>query len=107
MTDHSSAEPQPGLPLTPAQVKLERCISKLSGKIRFCGLNAFIHLRKAWTIREVDSGMAGFRAITAEEEAASALLLALQQKQYPNSSRLNHRDHTQKTALTPFLNAVA
>jgi hypothetical protein len=31
----------------------------------------------------------------------------LKQKGYPSSSRLNHRDHIQKSALTPFLNAVA
>lgn len=51
--------------------------------------------------------MAAFRAITAEEEAASALLLSLQQKGYPGADRLNHRDHVQKLALTPFFHAVS
>jgi hypothetical protein len=96
------------LPLAEHQLAAERCFTKFDdGKIRFCGLNAFRHLRKAWVIRKTDPEMATFRAITAEEEAASALMLALQQKRYPKSRYLNHRDHVHKAAITPFLRAVA
>jgi hypothetical protein len=95
------------LPLSDFQLSLERCVSKLNGRVKHSGRNAFSHLRLAWNIRQVDPAMAAFRAITAEEEAASALILSLKQKNYRNSSRLSHRDHVQKSALTPFFKAVA
>jgi hypothetical protein len=51
--------------------------------------------------------MSAFRAITAEEEAATALILALKHRRYPGADRLDHRRHEQKVAITPFLQAVA
>lgn len=50
--------------------------------------------------------MSLFRAITAEEEAASALMLALRQQNYPGASRLNPKDHRHKSAIWPFLQAI-
>ena len=45
-------------------------------------------------------------AITAEEEAASAVFHAIRRHRYVGWSRLNPRDHRQKTALYPFFSAV-
>lgn len=105
--DDGSDQDKDSIPLTELHLGLERCLLKLNGKVKHCGRNAFSHLRCAWTIREIDPEMSAFRAITAEEEAASALLLSIQQKKYPGSDRLNHRDHVQKIALTPFFKAVS
>jgi len=95
------------LPLSDFQKTLEQCVGKLGGRVKHCGRSAFHHLRRAWALYGVDNEMSAFRAITAEEEAASALILSLQQKRYPGAKRLNFRDHVHKAALTPFLDAVA
>ena len=50
--------------------------------------------------------MAMFRAITAEEEAATAIFHSLQRLRYPGASGLNPRNHIHKNALAPFLHAV-
>lgn len=94
-------------PLTEFHRGLEECVGKLGGRVKHCGRSAFHHLRRAWALHGVDNEMSAFRAITAEEEAASALILSLQQKRYPGAGRLNFRDHLHKAALTPFFNAVA
>ena len=57
-------------------------------------------------IAPLDPEMALFRAITAEEEAATALILALQQKRYPGASNLKHKSHPHKAGLTPFLRVI-
>ncbi len=51
--------------------------------------------------------MALFRAITAEEEAATAIFLTLKKYHYPHAQLLKHRDHAHKAALYPFLSAVS
>lgn len=53
----------------------------------------------AGTIPEV----AAFLAITAEEEAATALCLALKSKNYLRSNELKIHDHKHKGGLYPFL----
>lgn len=85
---------------------VEDCINKSNGRVRNCGRSAFMHLRRAWGLFDVDKEMSALRAITAEEEAASALILALQQRRYPGADRISFRDHLHKTALTPFFEAV-
>lgn len=47
--------------------------------------------------------MAVFRAITAEEEAASGLMRCLSELYYPRSNELNPRDHVHKHAVFPFM----
>ena len=84
----------------------EECVNKLGGRVRHCFRSAFEHLRRAWTLHPVDSEMSLFRAITAEEEAASALIFALKQKGYEGAEKLKPRDHTHKAAVSPFLDAV-
>ncbi|MCG7364202.1 hypothetical protein MHZ93_23365 [Roseomonas sp. ACRSG] len=95
------------LPLTDFHKGLEECVGKLNGRVKHCGRSAFHHIRRAWVLHGIDNEMSAFRAITAEEEAASALILSLQQKQYPGARGLNFRAHLHKAALTPFFAAVA
>jgi hypothetical protein len=71
-----------------------------------CARNAFRSIERAFAIAEVDSEMAAFRAITAEEEAASAVFHAIRRRNYIGSKKLNPRDHLQKNALYPFIEAM-
>jgi hypothetical protein len=50
--------------------------------------------------------MALFRAITAEEEAATALIFALKQRGYPGAEKLKPRDHSHKAGIAPFLRTI-
>lgn len=85
----------------------ERCIELLQvapdSHARHCFRSALLHLKKAAAISVVDPGMAAFRAITAEEEAASGLMRILQDLKYPAADKLNPRDHTHKHAVFPFI----
>lgn len=47
--------------------------------------------------------MAVFRAITAEEEAASGVMRCLSELDYPRSNELNPRNHLHKHAIFPFM----
>lgn len=93
-------------PFTEFHHGVERAVNKLGGRVKHCCRNAYAHLRGAARIRSIDPAMAAFRAITAEEEAAAALILSLKQKGYPGADLLNHRNHIHKAALTHFINAV-
>ncbi len=55
----------------------------------------------------VDLEMAAFRAITAEEEAASALFHSLKRRRYAGAARLSPRNHVHKNAVAPFCTAVS
>lgn len=93
-------------PLTKWHRDLEAAVVKLRGRPRSCGLNAIRCLRRSWVIAPLDPEMALFRAITAEEEAATALIAALQQRRYPGASNLKPRSHPHKAGLTPFLRII-
>lgn len=73
---------------------------------RRCFDAAFIHLAFAHRIKDVDPAMAVFRAITAEEEAATALLRALLARGYAEKSEILPKDHFQKAAVYPYLLAI-
>jgi hypothetical protein len=73
---------------------------------RWAAMNAVRHTNRAWKLRELDPTMAAFRAITGEEEAATALFRALRRLNYPASKRLQLDNHLHKNAVTPFLQAV-
>lgn len=70
---------------------------------KWAAINAVRHLNRGWKLRELDPGMAIFRAITAEEEAATALFLSLKRRRYSGAEKLQHKDHAQKSAVSPFL----
>jgi hypothetical protein len=95
------------LPLRPFD---EQCLSMLDGlpkrMSRHCFRSAVHHLRMSHRIQQVDPAMAAFRGLTAEEEAASGLMHCLKERGYENAEQLKPRDHFQKNAIVPFLDAV-
>ncbi len=96
------------MPFEAMHVHIEEAIGKLKvPHIRHACRSAFEHLRKAWILHPIDAEMSSFRAITAEEEAASAVIRALRYRAYPNSRRLNDRNHVLKSALWPFITAIS
>ncbi len=50
--------------------------------------------------------MSAIRAINAEEEAATALILALKHRRYPGAERLSQRRHDHKAAFTALFSAL-
>lgn len=74
---------------------------------RNCARNAIAHLEGAWKIKDIDPEMAVFRAITAEEEAATAIFIALKEKGYKNAQKLKFKKHSYKQALEPFVTAIS
>jgi hypothetical protein len=68
--------------------------------------SALHHLEQATTLVEIDPAMAAFRALTAEEEAASGLMHCLKERGYKNAELLKPKDHVQKNAVSPFLDVL-
>jgi len=68
-----------------------------------CFRSALYHLERAELLRAVDPAMAIFRAITAEEEAASGVIRCLAELGYPCADALNAHDHAHKHAVFPFM----
>lgn len=94
--------------LTPDDRRLIELLRRESNDwTRKCFESALMHLVYAHRLADVDPGMAVFRAITAEEEAATGLLRALRLRKYPKSEQLRFRDHVHKAAVYPFILAIA
>lgn len=74
---------------------------------RNCARNAVSHLEAAWKIKDTDPEMAVFRAITAEEEAATAIFIALKEKGYENAHKIKFKSHPYKQAVAPFVTAIS
>jgi len=74
---------------------------------RWSAFNAVRHLNNGWRLKLENPEMAAFQSITAEEEAAAALMLSLKRHQYKGASKLKHRDHVHKNAIIPFIDAVS
>jgi hypothetical protein len=84
------------------------CINEtVKGYGRNCARNAISHLEAAWNIKDIDPEMAVFRAITAEEEAATAIYIALKEKGYESADRIKFKSHPYKQAVAPFIIAVS
>jgi hypothetical protein len=85
----------------------ECIVNNAKGHSRHCARNSVHHIERALRLKEIDPEMAVFRAITAEEEAATAIFLALKEKGYHNSDKIKFKDHAYKQALEPFLRAIS
>lgn len=86
---------------------LERMTPKLPKAIGVRFKSVFNHIERANAIFDLDREMASFRAITAEEEAATALMIALQNKRYPGAEKFNARNHHHKAAVLACVMAIA
>lgn len=93
--------------MTPLSAFQEKCIGLMNSAPRthatHCFRSALFHLDQAEQLCKIDPAMAIFRAITAEEEAASGLLRCLAEMDYPNAKYLNPHNHSHKHAVFPFL----
>lgn len=85
---------------------LRRLCLKLPGALRFRFENALNHIDGAFSLLEIDREMASFRAITAEEEAATALIRCIQIRKYKFASDFNARDHHHKAAVMGCVMAI-
>jgi len=81
-------------------------IDNAKGHSKHSARNAIRHLEKAWEIKDIDKEMAIFRAITAEEEAATAIFMSLIEKGYDNSDKIKFKNHNYKQALDPFIRSI-
>jgi hypothetical protein len=77
------------------------------GLVKSCAKNAIRHLEKAWDIKDIDPEMSIFRAITAEEEAATSIFIALKEKGYENASKIKLKNHTYNNGISPFFLAIS
>jgi hypothetical protein len=86
---------------------LLRISGRLPGAIRFRLLNSLENFRRASCLLNIDLEMASFRAITGEEEAATALIKAIQLRRYEHAFRFNARNHLHKVAVMACVTAIA
>lgn len=82
-------------------------VGKTSSRGRHCFRCAINHLKRGWELRGTDPEMAAFRAITAEEEAASGLMYILKERGYKDADLLNPQNHKHKSAIIPFFSVIA
>jgi len=73
---------------------------------RWPAFNAVRHLNGAHRIKAVGRTMALFQALTAEEEAATAVLQVLRRRKYPDADALNPKSHVHKNAVIPFFDGM-
>jgi len=93
-------------PLAEIDRAIADLIPGISGPAKWRAFNAIRHLNWAWKLRTIDPEMAVFRGITAEEEAATAIFVALRRRSYDGSEKLRPRDHVHKNAVIPFFDAI-
>lgn len=108
MPDNHSLDPSSNnhTSLTEVDGWLRRLAPHLPGVVRYRLLNALDHFDRSSRLFEVDREMASFRAITGEEEAATALMKAIQLRRYPHASEFNPRDHQHKFAVMACVRAI-
>ncbi|WP_375428959.1 hypothetical protein [uncultured Sphingomonas sp.] len=88
------------------QQLLPKAVRRLSPEVRYRAENALDGFARAKVLLSIDREIASFRAITAAEEAASALIRSLQLREYPGAHLVDLRRHPHKAAVPFFLNAV-
>jgi hypothetical protein len=99
-------EPLAAFKKTKLEQHLEELFLETPAPGKHCARNAFRHLQGAFALARRAPEMAALQAITAEEEAASAVIHAIRRHKYIGSEQLNPRDHKQKNALYPFFSAI-
>lgn len=88
------------------EVGLKRIGAKLPGALKFRLQNTFDHFDRASQLFDTDREMASFRAITGEEEAATALMRAVQLRRYSGSNKLIAHRHQHKAAVIACMMAI-
>lgn len=78
----------------------------LTSPRRWPAFNAVLHLNRAWQLVDSDKTAAVFYGITAEEEAATAVLQSVKHWHYPGADKINPRSHVHKNAVVPFFAGI-
>ncbi|MFN3474280.1 MAG: hypothetical protein ACK4ZW_09570 [Blastomonas sp.] len=78
---------------------LKKISARLPGSLRYRLLSALNHINKSQKIFDQDREIASFRAITAEEEAASTIIKCIQLRKYEHANQFNAYNHTHKAAI--------
>lgn len=81
-------------------------IEDCRGKVRAAALSAIKHMELAERLETIDPNMAAFRAICAEEEAATSLICSLKALGYPESKFLRAHSHPHKQGVIFFITAI-
>lgn len=109
MPEDAPPEAPPAEDTPPAFI--DRCLRQIApripGTVQFRVLNTLEHIHRAFQLFDCDREMASFRAITAEEEGAAALIKAIQLRRYPYAQHFNVRDHQHKAAILACVKAMA
>ena len=85
---------------------MRRLQPNLPGSVKHRFLNALNHFERAEKIFEVDREMASFRSITGEEEAATALMKAIQLRGYENAKKFKPYNHVHKAGVIACVVAI-
>lgn len=80
---------------------------KCRGKGGYASESAKRHFERALALKDEMPEVAIFLAITAEEEAATAVFAALRKKQYKGANRLKDKHHMHKAGVYPFIQLLA
>ncbi|TKB57396.1 hypothetical protein [Ferrimonas aestuarii] len=80
--------------------------SSLRGSSGSCVKSALYHVEMAKKLACLDPEMSIFRLITAEEEAATAIILMLKEHGYDGSKRLSKNNHLHKQCLHTYICSV-
>jgi hypothetical protein len=86
--------------------KVVELIEECPAPEKHCARSAIRHIEKAWAIKDIDPEMAALRAITAEEECATAIFRALVRRKYVGASQVDPYNHVHKAAVAPFFDAI-
>lgn len=106
MSDEAARYGPPPGPLAEVEPSIRAMVLRTASPGKHCARSALRHIDKAWGLREIDPAMAAFRAITGEEEAATAIFHALKRHKYKGAFKLKPNNHLHKAAVVPFLQAV-
>jgi hypothetical protein len=85
---------------------IEKMVEECPSPGKHAARSAIRHMKKAWVLSSIDKEMAAFRAITGEEESATAVFHSVMRRKYRNAAKLDITSHIHKTALHPFLLGV-
>jgi len=86
--------------------RMRTLVGKCEGRTKSAGISAIDHIVRAKALIEIDPQMACFRAICAEEEAATSLLASIKGQGYPQSELIHLYSHPNKAAVIIFVAAV-
>lgn len=88
------------------EAHLRLLMGGLPKSVRMRFESCFDHFERSGHLLDIDREMASFRAITGEEEAATALMRAIQLKGYEGAARLNPWRHHHKAAIVACVAAL-